>query len=130
VVAEERSRLTQQAVESLRVERNAALQVRNCAGLLGSFLFVVNPSSVSIHAFNCFAGCSTAFMRVLIRAVGKLFVAPAWALPVLVSGRPFFLRLVPKLRAVPVKPGRTTASHQPWCQHARDKPYRALVQPS
>jgi hypothetical protein len=64
----------------------------------------------------------------LTRAVGKLFVVPAWALPVAGFGEailacisPSFLRLVPAYALpVPVKTGSTTATHQPWSGHATD----------
>jgi hypothetical protein len=56
-------------------------------------------------------------------AVGKLFVVPAWALPVPGSANIGLYRALnrrifsgccqPKLRPVPVKAGSTTASHQP-----------------
>ena len=68
--------------------------------------------------------------RAKLGASGKLFGAPAWALPVPVSEKaciepvsPIFLRPVPaQAPGVPVKTGSTTASHQP-CSTLRVEGY-------
>jgi hypothetical protein len=68
--------------------------------------------------------------EVRVRAVGKLFVVPAGALPVpgfgiINSNRQMFLRLVPaSAPPVAVKTGSTTASHQPWYTPPRRRQQR------